>query len=176
MATAIDLSYLTDQEKAAFRRARRAPAAAYRAGLGTAALWSVPVGGLIWVAVTSADGGFEEWAGLIWIAVWAVGLFGLAKSAIAGAEEAEKLTRPNADDFLRKIKYHERVRSGRRPGTAHVAPVHGDDTGPVKSTRQAQHEWYRGHSELDWRDRQRAETYGMDIDTYINNVLENDKD
>ncbi|WP_159600579.1 hypothetical protein, partial [Agromyces humi] len=45
-----------------------------------------------------------------------------------------------------------------------------------KSRRQMQHEWYEGHSELDWRDRQRAEMYGMDVDTYISNVLENDKD
>lgn len=176
MAKAIDLSYLTDDEKSGYRQARRAPAAAYGAGLGATALWSVPVGGLIWVAVTSADGGFEEWAGLMWIAVWAVGLFGLARSAIAGAEMAEKMTKPNADDFLRKIKYHDRVRSGRRSGTAHEAPAYDHHDGPMKSTRQMQHEWYGDHTELNWRDRERAEMYGMDADTYISNVLDNDKD
>jgi hypothetical protein len=34
-----------------------------------------------------------------------------------------------------------------------------------------QHEWYEDHSELDWRDRGRAE-----MDTYISNMLENDRD
>lgn len=52
------------------------------------------------------------------------------------------------------------------------------DDGPsyYPSRRQMQHEWYEGHSELDWRDRERGELYGIDVETYIANVLENDKD
>lgn len=44
------------------------------------------------------------------------------------------------------------------------------------STRQMQNQWYGEHSDLDWRDRTRAEMYGMDVDTYISNVLEDDSD
>lgn len=44
------------------------------------------------------------------------------------------------------------------------------------TVRQTQHAWYQGHSELNWQDRVRAESYGMDVDSYINNVAEHDKD
>lgn len=44
------------------------------------------------------------------------------------------------------------------------------------SRRQMQHEWYGGHSELNYTDRVRGEMYGMDADTYISNVAEHDKD
>ncbi|RXZ72765.1 hypothetical protein [Agromyces albus] len=46
----------------------------------------------------------------------------------------------------------------------------------AKSKRQMQHEWYGSHSELDWRDREQAEALGLDVETYISNVLENDRD
>ncbi|MGX5717958.1 hypothetical protein [Arthrobacter sp. MAHUQ-56] len=52
----------------------------------------------------------------------------------------------------------------------------GEDTYPAPTRRQMQHAWYQGHSELNWRDREPAEMYGMDVDTYTNNVLEHDKD
>lgn len=48
------------------------------------------------------------------------------------------------------------------------------DGEPNKTLRQSQHEWYEGHSELNWQDRTTAEAYGMSVDEYINNYKERD--
>ncbi|ODT25984.1 MAG: hypothetical protein ABS64_00405 [Microbacterium sp. SCN 69-37] len=71
-------------------------------------------------------------------------------------------------EFLKRIGYESRP--------TRTSPTTSSYDESTKSLRQLQHEWYEGHSELDWRDRERAEMYGIDVDTYINNVLENDKD
>lgn len=42
--------------------------------------------------------------------------------------------------------------------------------------RQRDHLWYGDHSELNWRDREQAQAWGMDADTYVSNWLEHDKD
>jgi hypothetical protein len=40
------------------------------------------------------------------------------------------------------------------------------------SERERQHAWYgEENSDLDWRDRERAEMYGIDVDTYRSNVI-----
>lgn len=67
--------------------------------------------------------------------------------------------------FLGRIGYEERLRDSRAGGSSQWTSI-----------RQSQHAWYGSHSELNWRDRERAEASGMDADTYINNVLEHDKD
>lgn len=55
--------------------------------------------------------------------------------------------------------------------------VRGDyDWDDYKSKRQRDHEWYGDHSELNWRDREQAQAWGMNADTYVSNWLENDKD
>jgi hypothetical protein len=46
----------------------------------------------------------------------------------------------------------------------------------VTTERQMQHEWYGGHSELSWRDREMAQIWGMDADTYVSNLKEHDPD
>lgn len=51
----------------------------------------------------------------------------------------------------------------------------GGGAGSV-SHRWMEHEWYGGHSELNYTDRLRGEMYGMDVETYISNVAEHDKD
>ena len=51
-----------------------------------------------------------------------------------------------------------------------------DDNDYYKSKRQLDHEWYGDHSELNWRDREQAQAWGMDADTYVSNWLEHDKD
>ncbi|MGA7205528.1 MAG: hypothetical protein WBX27_12960, partial [Specibacter sp.] len=66
--------------------------------------------------------------------------------------------------FLERIGYADRVKSI------------SDDDYHSPTRRQTQHAWYQGHSELNWQDRVRAESYGMDVDSYINNVAEHDKD
>ncbi|MBG6214301.1 hypothetical protein RCH23_002123 [Cryobacterium sp. CAN_C3] len=38
--------------------------------------------------------------------------------------------------------------------------------------RGSQHQWYGDHSELNWRDRERAQSMGLDVETYVSNVLD----
>lgn len=52
---------------------------------------------------------------------------------------------------------------------------HDDDTIGV-SLRQRQHAWYQDQSDLNWRDRERAESMGLDVHTYVANVLNHDPD
>lgn len=67
--------------------------------------------------------------------------------------------------FLKRIGYADRVK----------IMSEGDDYSPTR--RQTWHAWYGDHSELNWQDRVRAEMHGgMDVDSYINNVAEHDKD
>ncbi|ARK05995.1 hypothetical protein B8281_16000 [Cellulosimicrobium sp. TH-20] len=56
------------------------------------------------------------------------------------------------------------------------SPPRGTDSDMSKSKRQMQHEWYGDRRGLNWRDRERAETSDLDAETYISNVLEDDKD
>ena len=51
-----------------------------------------------------------------------------------------------------------------------------DDSDEYMSTRHRDHLWYGDHSELNWRDREQAQSWGMDADTYVSNWLEHDKD
>ena len=50
-------------------------------------------------------------------------------------------------------------------------PVDSRDDFRHVSERQRQREWYGEHSDLNWRDRQTAETLGMDADSYKSNFL-----
>lgn len=72
--------------------------------------------------------------------------------------------RHGREALLERIGYADRVKSI------------SDDDYHSPTLRQTQHAWYQGHSELNWQDRVRAENYGMDVDSYINNVAEHDKD
>jgi hypothetical protein len=170
----VDPTYLTQDEQARYRRARRAPAEAYGRAFGWLLVSCLPVGGLIWVAVTSADGGFEQWASLVWIAVWIVGAYCAIASIAAGVKVADDHEEQAVRAFLIDVHYYDRARLRRRPGDPPVAAARSDDGGS-KTTRQLQHEWYEGHSELNWRDREMASIWGLDVETYISNVKENDR-
>lgn len=74
-------------------------------------------------------------------------------------------------DYVASLHLDRRAAAGRTG--ARTARSTGDVD---KSRRQTQHEWYGDHAELNWHDRVRAEMYGIDADTYVSNVLENDKD
>lgn len=91
-----------------------------------------------------------------------MGIWRDASSRAAQARE-ERLTA-----FIRRIPKYS-FRRLRRHGSS------GGSPGP-SSRRQMQHEWYEGHSELDYTDRIRGELYGMDVGTYISNVAEHDRD
>lgn len=132
---------------------------------------------LIWVigivvaaAVGNAMFGMTFSIGAAMYAAFTLGCFlGVAftiQSAFA-TDRARKDQLRAADAYLESIGY--RTRLGR-------TQVDDRDDYQFKSRRQMQHEWYGDHSELDWRDRERAEMFGMDADTYVSNFLENDKD
>jgi len=176
MTIRVDWSLLSKEERAEYSRLRRAPLQAYGAALWRAILWALPVGGLSWLAETSSQGGYNAWANIVWIAVVIVGLWGLISSAGAWAERAETSTKRNVEDFLWRIGYSKRTRKESGVAGPWGSPAVPGDSEPTTSIRQAQHQWYKDHSELNWRDRERAEMYGMDVETYISNVLENDKD
>lgn len=63
-----------------------------------------------------------------------------------------------------------RSRRGRR------STISDDDAYDDLSKRQRDHLWYGDHSDLTWRDREQAQAWGMDADTYVSNWLEHDKD
>lgn len=66
--------------------------------------------------------------------------------------------------FKKRIRYERRSRPGYSGGSSAV------------SRRQMQHEWYGDNPDLDWQDRERAEMFGLDVETYRSNMLENDRD
>lgn len=85
----------------------------------------------------------------------------MARRAQIRAEEARD-SRVTA--FKERINYKQRLRSGHSGG------------GSSASRRQMQHEWYGDNPDLGWQDRERAEMFGLDVETYRSNVLENDRD
>jgi hypothetical protein len=61
------------------------------------------------------------------------------------------------------------------PGAVSKGGGGGSSDEPTMTKRQSQHAWYGDNNQdLNWRDRERAEMYGMDVDTYRNNVKEAD--
>lgn len=85
-----------------------------------------------------------------------------------GAENARKARDKRLWEFRKRIGYTD----SRKP---RLAGEGGGEASSV-SRRRMQHEWYEGHSGLNYTDRTRAEMYGMDVDTYISNVAEHDRD
>lgn len=87
-----------------------------------------------------------------------VALLGISILAGQKASEKRKQVEVEAARYLRNT-YRDPLRRSHQ----------GDS---CKSLRRMQHEWYGDHMELDWRHRVRAEMYGLDVDTYLSNVLE----
>lgn len=82
------------------------------------------------------------------------------------AQEAERLAELRRQEAKRLAARHP-VRGGSG----------GSDDGDdyrYKSKNQRDHEWYGDHSELNWRDREIGQMYGMDADTYVSNWLESE--
>jgi hypothetical protein len=98
-----------------------------------------------------------------------------ALATISSVRNRVRAARKVRDNLLRnfraRIGYEARVASGRIPTTSATNGWDGPQT-----LRQMHHEWYGEHGELDWKDRTSAEMYGMDVETYIHNMKENDRD
>lgn len=105
---------------------------------------------------------------LLCVAVMFVGWFPIMGIWGDASERAAQMREERLTAFMRRIPGYS-DREMRR---------HRGNGGPPGSSsrRQLQHEWYEGHSELDYTDRVRGEMYGLDVDTYISNVAEHDRD
>jgi hypothetical protein len=109
------------------------------------------------------DGLFSLLAAVVLFTGW-IGPFGAWKR---GSENAKKTRDERRWKFRRSLRGYDNRR---------LRPAVPDDE-PGSTRRRTQHLWYDGRDELDWQDRTRAEMLGgMDVDTYINNVAEHDKD
>lgn len=138
--------------------------------LALTAVWLVAWLAVFWAAV-DAYAGHDRESGkvLILVAVGAALLSPLLFVLLGW--ECRQALRKRVDDYLDEIGYEERLSMGLPPETHSTA-----NDNSWKSQRQLQHEWYEGHTELNWRDRELAEVWGLDVETYISNVKENDKE
>jgi hypothetical protein len=82
--------------------------------------------------------------------------------------ETEEWRKRLISDYLDRIGFEHRDPEASRRGS--------DDGHAYMSKRQRDHLWYGDHSELNWRDREQAQAWGMDADTYVSNWLEHDPD
>ena len=79
--------------------------------------------------------------------------------------------------FEPELRKPKKPRRASKPVPATPAPRRqgsGSHQDVSMTRRQQQHLWYRDNSDLDWRDREQAESWGMDSDTYKSNWLESD--
>lgn len=171
----IDPSLLTDVERAELARLSnmnnlsvREQLRAHRKSLIALAIWAVITVGVLsrWTALQNPTGvvdarDHEEIHALFTIVLVLI-LAGLPLviliSASVGIDHLSGLRAM----YLQQIGYEARTLSGR-------SPSHGE-VERTKSRRQTQHEWYEGHSDLNWRDREIAELHDMDVDSYLSNV------
>ena len=81
------------------------------------------------------------------------------------------------DDYRRQMRLQEFVDRNYLPGNRWSTTCFSEDDDDDRhdmSKKQRDHLWYDGHSELNWRDRERGQAWGMDAATYVSNWLESD--
>lgn len=131
-------------------------------------LWFITVGGAFALAMNEDKTPEPHPDPFLWLMLIVL-LGGWIPAAMVMAHELDDWRRSVVDRYLDTIGF-----SGR--AVAASASWDNDDRDDYKSRRQLNHEWYGAHSELNWRDREQAQAWGMDADTYVSNWLENDKD
>lgn len=166
MRVTVDLSLLSEPEKSEYRQLQKWPAAAKTTAALFLLAWSVPVVVLVVIGVANETNWSDLWMGLHWFVTWCVGIGGVIHSMSSGSETAGRINPDRIKSFLSRINYH-----GRR----HSSPRMGNDF-DSRSAGKRNHDWYEGHRELNWRERERGQASGMDVNTYINNVYEHDPD
>lgn len=167
----LDLNLVSDAEYAQYKRLgemdslpRREQLAELRAGFKrtfvTLAAWAVITVALV-VAAAVYPGGMSGpilWAGI------AVMLGGIVPIGVVIARDSARWARVRRAAYLEQIGYA--ARTSRRSGAADA----GSDDDRVLSRREMQAAWYPDRpNDLNWHDRQIAEIYGMDADTYESN-------
>lgn len=140
----------------------------------TLAIWVVLVIGLFVALVvtgSNSDGTVgtrgNPAAGILLTSMVVVMFGGIVLIILIARSEARQLLDEERLAYLHQIGYAQRTRPWESPSS---------HSGYESTRRWSQHRWYEGHSELDYRDRETAEMFGMDADTYVSNFLENDKD
>lgn len=130
--------------------------------LGVAAL--VVVGALVAAVVSGGSS--------IVVPLAVVTIFCVFCAVVTGFSLREALGQDRV--LRRKLREADQYVEALRNRPAATSTNGGYDDGDWVSTRQRQHQWYGGHSELNWRDRETAEMFGMDADTYVSNWKEHD--
>lgn len=133
---------------------------------------------ILWIPLTSAATAFAAWMLMLATPLALLpGVFDVSKgtiimyAAVGGAGLAFI-----APLILRDSPPSKTVApASGRTNSAPIPQGSADADEDVQSTRrQKQHQWYGDNTDLDWRDREQAESWGMDADTYKSNWLESD--
>ena len=133
------------------------------------ALWGVAIVGAFLLAVDEDSTPEPHPDPFLWLMLSVLFLGWLPAAWFFHREDKQQLRRKQRiESVLDEIDFRQvdprPVRSG----------YSGNDD--YASKRQRDHRWYADHSELNWRDREQAQAWGMDADTYASNWLEHDKD
>jgi hypothetical protein len=133
---------------------------------------------VVWIPATAACAAFAAWVFMLATPLAVLpDLFGVSQgtiitfAALGGALLA--LVGPLILHGPQQPKKAAHATQATNRAPAPRAPASVDD-GVQLTRRQQQHQWYGDHRDLDWRDRERAEAWGMDADTYKSNWLEAD--
>jgi hypothetical protein len=133
---------------------------------------------MLWIPLTAAGTAFVAWVFMLATPLALLpDLFGVGQgtiityAAVGGAVLA--LISPL---ILRDSPQSKKAALASQPtNNASTPRVSADVDNDVQLTRrQKQHRWYSDHRDLDWRDREQAESWGMDADTYKSNWREAD--
>lgn len=178
MVPDVDVAVLSQAERAEYARLVRATRR--RVGVVPTLVWSAAAVGLVVAGAVASERDTAAWVdGLLLVLV----LGAVGRAVVCGARSGPdtRHARRKADaqlrGFLERVGYASRLDDRRVwSGRGRQVPWSDDDGGEVLSRRQMQHRWYGDRSELGWRDRELAEAWGMDADTYVSNFLEHDKD
>lgn len=173
MPEGVQLSILSEDERAEYSRrfTDRSLREMFRGRpglLAAFAFWALPpfagIAALFSASISDSDKNVYAASAVVWM--FAGAPFIVLAMSRAGRSAAEQ----RCAEYLEEVNYSQRLSAERRGHTGARGGV------PTNTRRQSQHEWYGDNPDLNWRHREQAETYGMDVDTYRNNMLENDKD
>lgn len=175
MADELDLTVLSEAERAEYARLSAAMQGGQRIPIAAAICCSLATLGLFTIALLNSsnwqDTLIDDIAG--WLGL-GVGLFGgsWVRSLFQDAAHEQRKASQEITGYLNRIGYHRRV--DQRHSAGHASDDGGYES---KSRRQMQHEWYGDHGELNWTHRVQGEALGFDnADDYVDNFLEHDKD
>lgn len=84
---------------------------------------------------------------------------------------SERSERRAAEKKAAKLAEAQRLRDEKENARRAKYPSSGGSYSAEPTGNYANHLWYGDHSEMDWRDREQAQSWGMDADTYSSNYL-----